>query len=194
VDLSRTVGWFTTLYPVVLDLDGCTGPEADPGELLQRVKETLRAVPQRGIGYGLLRHLRDDETGRRVAQAPPIHDPQIRFNYLGQLDQAVAEHGLFAPARESSGPSRSLHTPRPYLVDVNGSVAGGRLQLDWTYSEAVHDRGTIRALAESFLAELTTLIEHCLSPDAGGYTPSDFPLAGLDDESLRRVADLIGNE
>jgi len=182
VDLSRTVGWLTTLYPVVLE----TGEGTSPGGLLKSVKEQLRGVPGRGIGYGLLRHLRDDELGRRVRGLPPA---EIRFNYLGQFDQVLPEAGMLAAAAEASGATRAPEGRRSYLLDVSGLVADGRLCLDWTYSEAVHEQATVAAVAESFLGALRGLIGHCLSSAAGGYTPSDFPLAVLDQKQLDRYLD-----
>jgi non-ribosomal peptide synthase protein (TIGR01720 family) len=187
VDLSRTVGWLTILYPVALDLGGCSGP----GELLKSIKEQLREIPNRGLGHGLLRHLRDDETGRQVRGLAPA---QLRFNYLGQFDQVLPESGMLSAAAESGGEERSREGLRRYLLDVNGRVAGGRLRLDWTYSEAVHRRETVEALAGSFLRTLQELIEHCRSPEAGGFTPSDFPLAELDQAALERVAELIAGD
>ncbi len=79
VDLSRTAGWFTTIYPVVLRLDAGVGP----GEALKAIKEQLRGVPHRGIGYGLLRYLRGGEASERLATLPAA---EVSFNYLGQLD------------------------------------------------------------------------------------------------------------
>jgi amino acid adenylation domain-containing protein/non-ribosomal peptide synthase protein (TIGR01720 family) len=187
VDLSRTVGWFTSLYPVVLDVGDC----AEPGEVLKAVKEQMRAIPNRGIGYGLLRYLRQDELGARTRELPPA---EIRFNYLGQFDQVLTESGVFAFAAESSGESQGGEGRRGVLLEVNGMVVDGCLQLDWTYSETVHRRETVEALARSFLRALQDLIEHCLAPDAGGYTPSDFPLAGLDQGALQRIAALIAGD
>jgi non-ribosomal peptide synthase protein (TIGR01720 family) len=117
---------------------------------------------------------------------------EVSFNYLGQLDQALPESSPLRFAREGSGPSHSPRAVRRYLLDVTANVRGGRLGVHWTYSEARHDRATIERVAEGFLASLRTLIEHCLSPEAGGYTPSDFQeqvsqnvidmLAALDDD------------
>jgi len=187
IDLSRTVGWFTSLYPVALDLGGCSGP----GELLKSVKEQMREIPNRGIGYGLLRHLRDDDLGRQVRGLPLA---EIRFNYLGQVDQVLSESGMFATASESSGESRGGEGRRGYLLDVSGLVAQSCLRLDWTYSESVHRRETVEGLAGSFIRALQRLIEHCRSPEAGGFTPSDFPLAGLDQAALQRIAELIAGD
>ncbi len=178
VDLSRTVGWFTTLYPVRLDLTGIY----DPGEALKAVKEQLRRVPRRGIGYGLLRYLCEDEEVRQQIRALP--QPEISFNYLGQLDQAVPEGSPFGPAPESGGPAHSPRGKRSHRLEINGVIAGGRLQLEWTYSETLHRRSTIERLAQDFLEALRAIIAHCQSPDAVGYTPSDFAEFEWDQEDL----------
>ncbi|HWN43349.1 MAG TPA: amino acid adenylation domain-containing protein, partial [Thermoanaerobaculia bacterium] len=173
-ELSRTVGWFTTIYPVLLDLDGCSGP----GDRLKHVKEQLRRIPNRGIGYMVLRFLGGLELG-------PAR-PQVLFNYLGQLDSVLSD-SRFAPAAESSGQVVSLRGTRSHLLEITASVTGGQLQLDWTFSHALHLEGTLRALAESCLVSLRALIRHCLSPEAGGYTPSDFPEMGFDQTELDRL-------
>jgi amino acid adenylation domain-containing protein/non-ribosomal peptide synthase protein (TIGR01720 family) len=186
VDITRTVGWFTAVYPIVLD----PGAESPPGEALKAVKEQLRAVPQRGVGYGLLRYLRDDEALRAELAAMPR--PEMNFNYLGQLDQALPESSPFRRARESGGHAMSPKNRRRHLINVVASVTSGKLSVRWFYSEARHRRSTIEAVAEAFLAALQGLIAHCLSPEAGGYTPSDFQKAklGQDDITLLTTLDL----
>jgi len=177
-DLSLTVGWFTTHFPVVLNIQGVM----NPGQALKTVKEHLRKIPRHGIGYGLLRYLcADAEVAAQLCAAP---QPEVSFNYLGQLDQALPESALFSLAGESAGSSRSPSARRPFLLEVSGSVAGGRLLLNWTYSRNLHHRATIETLAEYFLAALRGLIAHSTTQGAGGFTPSDFPLAHLDQSTL----------
>jgi len=180
IDLTRTVGWFTSIYPVVLDLGGAAGP----GDAIKAVKEQLRAVPDGGIGYGLLRFGEDGESAALLAAQPRA---EISFNYLGQLDQALDGSSPFAPARESAGRSHSPRMRRSHAIEVNGAVSGGRLRMDWSYSAGRHRRESVAALAERFVAELRELLAHCLSPQVGGFTPSDFPLARLDQPSLDRL-------
>ena len=180
IDLSRTVGWFTTIFPVNLDLRGTVGP----GEVLKSVKEQLRRIPQRGIGYGMLRYLRGDEDVAAQLRSPP--QPEIIFNYLGQLDQA-APASPFVSLEGSIGPVHSPLARRSHLLSINSLVADGRLRLDWGYSEAVHRRRTIERLARNYIEALRSLIHHCTSAGAGGYTPSDFVEAGLDQDGLDRL-------
>ncbi|HEV2736414.1 MAG TPA: condensation domain-containing protein, partial [Longimicrobiaceae bacterium] len=177
VDLSRTVGWFTSVYPVVLDL-----PETrEAGAALKAGKEQLRAVPNHGIGYGLLRYLGGAEAAGELSRAA---EPEVGFNYLGQFDRSVSGESFFAFAEESPGASVDGRSPRQHLLEVSGSVRGRRLELLVGYAEGVHRRETVERLAEGLAEELRELIAHCHSPEAGGYTPSDFPLVQLDDETL----------
>ncbi len=180
-DLSSTVGWFTTFYPVLLERPA----EPGPAELLKHVKETVRGVPRHGIGYGLLRYLSDDSTTIQHLQDGP--QPAISFNYLGQLDQALPETSLFAPAPESPGPTISPRQKRRYAVDINCSIFDDQLSAEWTYSSRLHRRSTVERWANRFVAALEALIQHCASPEAGGYTPSDFPLADLNPADLDRL-------
>jgi amino acid adenylation domain-containing protein/non-ribosomal peptide synthase protein (TIGR01720 family) len=187
-DLTRTVGWLTTLYPVVLDLSGAAGP----GRAIQAIKEQLRAIPRRGIGYGVLRYLAAGSPAvERLHQQPTR---EVLFEYLGQLDRALGESAPFVPAWEPSGPARDPRSPRGPVLSVLASVVDEALQISWTYSRNLHERSTIEGLAARYLAEIRLLVEHCLSLEAGGFTPSDFPLARLDQPGLDRLAMRIGRE
>jgi amino acid adenylation domain-containing protein/non-ribosomal peptide synthase protein (TIGR01720 family) len=186
VDLSHTVGWLTTIFPVLLQLE----PNATPAEALKSVKEQLRCVPQRGIGYGVLRYLsRDKEISEKLRALPQA---EVCFNYLGYEDQGVSGAGLFRRTQEASGPHRSLQGRRRYLLEINGRLIGGQLQLDWTYSECIHQRDTIEGLAQGFIKALRTLIVYCQSPEAGGYTPSDFPQMQLSQQELDALLAALG--
>src|SRR6185503_11004254 len=150
---TRTVGWFTTIYPVELEVEAGAGV----GEALKAVKEQMRGVRGRGLGWGLLRWLGEAEEISGL-------EAEISFNYLGQFDQLFSESSPFGLARESTGAERSLRSKRRYLVDIGGSVFEGRLHLSWTYNENVHRRETIEQLAHGYVDALRDLIEHCRSP------------------------------
>jgi non-ribosomal peptide synthase protein (TIGR01720 family) len=164
LDVSRTVGWFTSLFPVLLDVSDAD----DAGSALKRVKEDLRAIPRHGIGYGMLRHL----GGIDDVPAPAA---EVIFNYLGDLGQIAAGAGRLRLAAESAGSPHSPQGQRPYLIEVNAGLFAGCLRVRWSYSAAVHAEATVAALAERFIARLRDLIAHCAVSD-GGFTPSDFPL------------------
>jgi fengycin family lipopeptide synthetase B len=180
VDLSRTVGWFTTLFPVCLKL----GAEP-PGEALKAVKEQLRGIPKGGIGYGVLRYLHPDPEVRTALRALP--PAEMSFNYLGQLDPMLSDTSLLGPAPESSGPPHSPRGRRPHLLEVSGFVVEGQLHLEWTYSTHIHRRATVEHLARGCLEALEALIAHCQSPEAGGFTASDFPEAELSQGELEEL-------
>ena len=184
LNLSRTVGWFTAVFPLLFE----TGAGAWPDGVLKNVKEQVRAVPQRGVGYGLLRYLGGEEVGAQLRALPSA---EVGFNYLGQLDQVLAGSDMFGAAREAAGPSQSLRERRRYLIEVTGSVLGGRFRTVWTYGEQVHHRTTVKRLAETFTQALRDLITHGRSGHAEAVTPSDFPLAKLDRNKLNKLAALI---
>ncbi|AUG80427.1 hypothetical protein CFP65_5736 [Kitasatospora sp. MMS16-BH015] len=180
VDLSRSVGWFTALYPLRIDLP------TDPAERPAAVREQVRRIPRRGIGHGLLRHLHPDASVRSRLAAG--HRPEIVFNYLGQADASHRDGALLALATGSVGAPHAPAQTRRHLLNVNGLVAGGRLRVDFTFSEAVHDPATIRDLADRFGDLLRRRVADCR---AGliRLAPSDFPDVELTQESLD---DLLG--
>src|SRR6266850_2315894 len=181
IDLTHTVGWFTTFFPVRLELPGSGGA----GAKLRAVKEQLRQVPQRGIGYGLLRYLCADAAIREQVEKLPR--AEVSFNYLGQLDQVLGADAYFGSARESSGPSCSPRGSQLHRLVINASVAGGCLELHWSYSLRRDSRAAVEALAQNYGKALRELIAHCLLPGMGGYTPSDFPLVRLGQEDLDKL-------
>jgi non-ribosomal peptide synthase protein (TIGR01720 family) len=187
VDMSRTVGWFTTAFPVLLDVHDTH----QPLDGLKSIKEQLRSIPNHGIGYGLLRYLSADAAiAERLRQLP---QPEVSFLYLGQLDQALAAASPFSPARESGGPAFDVSERRNYLLEVNGNVSGGQLRMSWIYSKNIHRRATVERLAEEFVRALRTLIEGCRSGRSELYTPSDFPEAGVSQQALDQLVSRMGD-
>ncbi|RKT55884.1 non-ribosomal peptide synthase/polyketide synthase [Saccharothrix australiensis] len=166
VDLSRTVGWFTTQFPVVLDT--CD----DWGRTLKAVKENLRAVPHRGLSFEAL------------GVGTPL--PAVSFNYHGRFE--VADGGFYRARRDAAGEDVAPDRPRGHLLEVTGLVEHGELALRWEYSDHAHDRATVRRLADRMLDALREVVAHCATPGAGGWTPSDFPLARLTQEQVDRIA------
>lgn len=179
IDLSRTVGWFTSLFPVRL-----RPAQGDVGEGIRAVKEQLRQVPNKGLGHGVLRYL--GEQGGVLAQGAR---PQVTFNYLGQVDgHALAQDAVWRLSATQPSEQRSPSSTRRTWIDIGAMVRDGRLQVRWTYSERIHDAATMGRLVDAFLNELHGLIGHCVTDENHGLTPSDVPLAGLTQEQLDALA------
>jgi len=165
VDLSRTVGWFTSIFPVLLDIGGAT----DLGRALKKVKEQLRAIPKNGVEYGILRYLSETQ------ELSDFPEPEVSFNYLGQLDHDIADTPFFQLAPERAGQSSSLKFRRRHLIDVNGHIAQGRLKMRLNYNSSAFDEATMQMVADCYMQALRDIIIHC-SQSEGGFTVSDFSL------------------
>ncbi len=152
VDLSRTVGWFTNLHPVVLAVD----PMSTAAEALLSVKTQLRAVPRSGMGFGLLRYLTKVESVRTRMKSLP--KSEVSFLYHGRFDQ-VAGNRWFRPAGFSPGPMRSPNGERQYLIEISGIVSEGTLRLRFGFNQEIHRRSTIEDVARRFLARLSEILE-----------------------------------
>ncbi|WP_338580278.1 non-ribosomal peptide synthetase [Pseudomonas sp. ML2-2023-6] len=186
IDLSRTVGWFTSAYPLRL-----TPSSAGQGASIKAIKEQLRSVPHKGLGYGVLRYLTDSATREALAALP---EAAVTFNYLGQFDQSFADDALFHPLDEPTGAAHDPLAPLANELSIDSQVYGGELLLRWTFSAERYTPQIIEQLAHAYVSELQDLIGHCLSTPAGGFTPSDFPLARLDQvqlDALPVAAELI---
>nr|WP_248782875.1 non-ribosomal peptide synthetase [Streptomyces varsoviensis] len=220
VDVSATVGWFTSVYPVRLDVSGldraqawAAGPAA--GALLKRVKERLRAVPDNGIGYGLLRYLNPD-TARELAG---LGAPQLGFNYLGRFATATATTTAAAsgagsttteaateasaaarsadwaltPEADGNAPGTDDKMPLPHVLGLNALTEDGErgpeLVASWTFAERLLDEKSVRELAEGWFRALTALAEHAEHPDAGGLTPSDVGLGSITQHEIDEFED-----
>ncbi|GAA1985300.1 amino acid adenylation domain-containing protein [Catenulispora subtropica] len=175
-DLSRTIGWFTSMYPARIDVRGVD--PSDVAKAVKLVKEQLRGVPGKGVGYGLLRYA-NPETGARLAAYPV---PQIGFNYLGRIsDTDVPEHLRaegWAPAPWSA---ELIPTPDPDLpalsaLEVNAVATDSGLQALLMFPSGVLSRDEVAELAEIWIETLTAMAAYAARPDAGGLTPSDAPL------------------
>ena len=175
IDLSRTVGWFTTVHPVALVLP--PDPLNDLGAALKAIKEQLRTIPQDGIGYGLL--VQQGET--------MLPRAEILFNYLGQFDQTNTSE-LFTFSDDAFDSNIGMGGKRDHLIDINGVVRLGILQLNWSYAGDCFLEKTIETLASDYKRFLQSIIDHC-SRGNKGVTPSDFPLATITPSALDRLYD-----
>ncbi|HGX93416.1 MAG TPA: amino acid adenylation domain-containing protein, partial [Candidatus Tenderia sp.] len=172
LDSSETIGWFTSLYPV------CLRPEGgdDLSRQIPAVKEQLRAIPNKGMGFGVLRYLGDDER----FQAVPAHSAVV-FNYLGQFEQHDQDAVLAYVGGLSA--STSQKRLRNHQLGINGQVMDACLQFSFDYNRHLYRAATIEAIAARYFEWLERIVEHCRQAE-GRYTPSDFPLARVSDSRL----------
>jgi len=170
IDVSRTIGWLTSMFPVYLDISEAQ----DTSNALKIIKETLRSIPYKGIGYGILKYLRHTKEISNF--------PSISFNYLGQW---VEQQGkLWKLAREAAGVSVAPENKNSYLLDINAEIREGQLQIYWTFNEKHFAYETIEKVGNNFIKYLQNIIQHCCQEGVYGYTPSDFNLVSLTQEVL----------
>ncbi|PMB21448.1 type I polyketide synthase [Fischerella thermalis] len=168
IDLSRTVGWFTNIAPMLLEIR----ETEQTGEILKQVKEQLRSFPNQGLGYGVLRYLSGDEIITEKLRS--LQQAEVLFLYLGNYEQTVPESSLFKLSSKSSGLSRSLRCQRSHLIEINALIVQNQLKVDWIYSQNVHRRQTIEKLAQDFRTALLSLVTDSQPSSAPNYTTSDF--------------------
>ncbi|MFD6221978.1 amino acid adenylation domain-containing protein [Nocardia asteroides] len=193
-DLTRTVGWFTSMYPVALELDGIDTEAAWAGgvataALVKAVKEQLLAVPHKGIGFGMLRQLDTESAGQLDGSLG-----QIGFNYLGRISagDVPGEAGEMAwlPTEEWGEPvaAQDPALPAAAVIDINalatGSGAEVRLRASFSYVAGLVDEASVRELAECWTAALSVLAEHLRGPAAGGLSPADVALVRVTQAEL----------
>ncbi|WP_326507412.1 non-ribosomal peptide synthetase [Noviherbaspirillum album] len=176
IDVGRTVGWFTAIYPLVFTLEG-----SDWSSHIRQVKETLRNVPDNGIGYGLLRYLGGQELKGG-------HAPEVVFNYLGRFDH---QEQALPVAAESTGDELDPAIRLEQGLDVSAELRDGVLQVRLTGDTARHPDAFFRSLKDAFSRALEDVIAHCLSADAGGLSPSDVDLQGIGIDDLDSILDSL---
>ncbi|MFG3044995.1 amino acid adenylation domain-containing protein [Streptomyces sp. NPDC048241] len=198
LDLSRTVGWFTSLYPVRLDPG--PGRVVEPARFdatlidraVKQIKEQLRAIPDHGVGYGMLRHLNPATRDRLTAP-----DPQIGFNYLGRYAGSAESAGDWEVLLDGGQPrSQDPDMPVHHVIDINAHTEdradGPVLVTRWAWPGDLLKEEDVADLADAFARALRAVAEHAEQPDAGGYTPSDLPLVSLDQAQIDRLQNKWG--
>jgi non-ribosomal peptide synthase protein (TIGR01720 family) len=178
---SRTIGLFTTCFPAILDITAAS----DQGSALVAVKEYLRSIPKKGIGYDILRYISGNQEIK--SQLTSLPQPQVSFKYLGNFDLVISQPSLFKLAQQPLRLNQSASKNQFYLLEINGIIVQGQLQLNWIYSTAIHRRETIEALTSNFIEALQGIIAHCQSIEGQKYTPSDFPRANLSQQNLDKL-------
>ncbi|UCM94175.1 MAG: amino acid adenylation domain-containing protein [Candidatus Megaira endosymbiont of Mesostigma viride] len=175
LDVSRTIGWFTTVFPIKLKIEG-----GGYREYIKTIKEQLRQIPNKGIGYGVLRYLGSEDIQSQLA----CTTPEIVFNYLGQWNSSEQTNGMFTFGDESIGSSVDLKNTRAHILEINSHVTHGQFRVVFGYSGNVYSGSVIKQLATCYIDHLKGIIEHCRGVEILEYTPSDMPLAHLSQSEL----------
>ncbi|MCM3340538.1 amino acid adenylation domain-containing protein [Paenibacillus sp. MER TA 81-3] len=185
MDLSRTIGWFTSMFPVCIEVPG----NISIGEIIISIKEQLRNVPHRGISYGALRYCHSDQSVRDALNKP---EPQAVFNYLGQFshrDTPNGEEGWIKFTREVAQDNISKFNHGTSLLELNCSVVDGQLQLFMKYEQNYYGQAEMQKLLNHYVSHLIDIIEHCSRQEKERYTPSDFPMVSLTSHSIDKIVD-----
>nr|WP_191910412.1 non-ribosomal peptide synthetase [Microbispora cellulosiformans] len=194
MDVSRTVGWFTSGHPVrldagVVDFADLRAGGATAGRVVKRIKEQVRSVPGDGLGYGLLRYLNPD-TAADLAALPRA---QIGFNYLGRFTESTGDrlHGWLPVDEGGPGPEVSGRFPVMHAIETEGLVRdlgdGPRLLLTVAAPVRLLTEEAARELVSGWAAMLAGLAEYASRPGGGGHTPSDFPLVALGQRQIEEL-------
>lgn len=184
LDLSRTCGWFTSLYPVLLEMP----EDRELATLVHSVKERFRFFKASAKYYGPWRYLSGSSTVPDVT----THHPSISFNYLGQWDRTIPQKGFFQGVSAEMGFLRAPNQPRPYVLELDVLISQGQLIARWTHCPNVLPPNTMAILAKSWGQHLVELTDYCLSDHTIHYSPTDFPDVNLTQESLDNVLKEIG--
>ena len=183
VNIKRTVGWFTSMFPVVLDMTY----ETDLARQLIEVKETLRRIPNKGVGYGILKYLTAEENKKEVNFKLK---PRVSFNYFGQFDTDLANLS-FSLAKETAGTMQSLKRDREFLLDVVGMIVENHLEIGIAYNKKHFKTETIETLKNKFHEALQQIISLCSAREIVEATPGDFSYKKLSIDELNTIFDDI---
>jgi non-ribosomal peptide synthase protein (TIGR01720 family) len=172
VDVSRTIGWFTAMYPVRFEIGS-----GDIGDVIKEVKEKIKKVPDNGIGYGVSKYLSANMIQSKKKKS------DIRFNYLGQFGQELS-NDLFSYNFENTGLEFSKKNRLTTKLDVNVMIIDGELKIDYTCCKELFKDSNILLLKEKYIYYLNEIINHLRNEDDVYFTPSDFDTANLDEADL----------
>jgi amino acid adenylation domain-containing protein/non-ribosomal peptide synthase protein (TIGR01720 family) len=178
IDINRTIGWFTTVYPFVLDVSKSSNEIKN----LLEIKESLRKIPNKGIGYGMLKYLSQQGLANELT-------PEITFNYLGDFGSNTgnSEKSLFEYGSEYFGANIGADNRNDSILDVSGMLVQGELSLSIGYSSERYHEETIKGLAASYKKNLELIIETLAAERTTHLTPSDLTFKGLTTDELSKL-------
>jgi len=201
IDVSRTVGWFTSLFPVRITIDD----ENDFRHSLSSIRSRMRGIPGRGIGYGILKYLSPYSDRLMVEEDSSLEllSPQISFNYLGRVEQRPIKtsHGsatglegmrFSGISDDYIGSPRGPENKREHLIDFISSIVDGELRMEWIYSTAIHKETSIQELAETYLSYLIEFIDNALALDFVPGAIPEFQDMDLDKDEFDALLDELG--
>ncbi|MCY7900089.1 non-ribosomal peptide synthetase [Bacillus inaquosorum] len=183
IDISRTVGWFTSIYPVWLDMSHSDHKNKDErlGHLIKQTKDMLHRIPHKGAGYGVLKYTNKKWGSEKGS-------PDISFNYLGQFDQDI-QSKAFEVSDIKPGNEISPNWERPHALDISGAVSSGCLNMHMIYNRLQFEKKTIQTFAGHFKQTLENIIEHCTGKENREWSASDFT---DEDLTLDELSEIMG--
>jgi len=186
IDIKRTVGWFTAEYPVLLDMSKY---DTLPYQI-KNIKESLRRVPNKGIGYGILKYAASAENRKALKFDCK---PEIIFNYMGQFDQDI-NNPVFEISKLPDGQKISGNSERAHILEIDGGIAGGKLELTFAYNKMQYKEQSIQKLIDNYEEKLKELINHCVSRENTEMTPADMGNLRLTLEEFDSIVAYTGKE
>ncbi|QOT00620.1 amino acid adenylation domain-containing protein [Brevibacterium sp. JNUCC-42] len=171
IDVTRTIGWFTSMYPLRLQL-----PQGDISNVIKHLKEQIRKVPNKGIDFGILTYL--------AGQFSQSQEKRIRFNFLGEVDNQL-DNQYLSLAHEETGPDISLQNAMTCLIEINAMIKEKRLQLSLTYNKSKHNQVAMQHFLDNIITNTSHILNHCCqSEEIQDFTPSDFTTVNLTQDDL----------
>lgn len=188
-DVSRSVGWFTSVFPVYVRNSNTN----EPKEVYEQLKDTFTRMPLNGLGHGLLKYYCDDQKVKSIPRS------QVCFNYLGNVDQKRTQDKIAADElhidMENLGEVRGETCLRPYQIEINCKIQNQSFVIDWSYNDKLNSQSTMTTLANEFARILLSLCETSLSneriPSESGNNEQDFDMAELDQSELDAIGNLL---
>jgi len=184
MDITRTIGWFTSLYPVILDVSR----REDIARTIKLVKENLNSIPHNGVGYGILKYVTQYENKEDIEFSL---NPELVFNYLGEFGQDSGENDIIDISNLSSGDSASENMEIKYSLEIVGELSDGRLNFNFYYDSSKFDSSTIERIIEDYRANLLMIADHCLEREGTEITPSDLTSKGLSIDDLDNIFEIL---
>lgn len=185
INITRTVGWFTSDYPIILDMS----KSHDIPFIIKYVKEYLRSIPNKGIGYGILKYLTEDH---HKSMPEFNYNTEIAFNYLGQFDQDI-DGSLFSVSSLPIGELMNPDAERLFRIEVNSMVINGRFEYVISYNKEEYKMDTITKLRDLFMKYILDIMDHCMKKEESEFTPSDLGGTNVSIEEFENILDAIEN-